>query len=121
MSFDYVAMQAVSTSLLTQAGQSVTRTVVIVGAYDPATGTATTTTSSSTRQGALLSYGKDAQQYVRGNLVQIDDRKLLLDPTGSVALTDTYTIQGQIYTVVSIKPTDPAGVPVLYELHVRLS
>jgi hypothetical protein len=46
---------------------------------------------------------------------------LLLDPTGAVALTDTYTIQGQVYTVVSIKPTDPAGVPVLYELHVRLS
>jgi hypothetical protein len=121
MSFDYVAMQGVSTSLLTQAGQSVTRTVVTVGAYNPATGEATTTTSTSTRKGALLNYSKTSEQYVRGNLVEINDRKLLLDATAAVALTDIYTIQGEQYTVVSIKPTNPAGTDVLFELHVRLS
>jgi hypothetical protein len=124
MTFDYVAMQAVSTSLLTQAGQSVTRTVVTVGAYNPATGEATTTTSTSTRKGALLNYGEAgrvSERNVRGNLVEIGDRKLLLDATGAVALTDIYTIQGEQFTVVSIKPTNPAGTDVLFELHVRLS
>ena len=120
MSF-YADVANLASSLLTQYGQPVTRTANTAGAYDPATGAAANTSVSTTRQGALFSYGKDAQQYVRGNLVQINDRKLLLDPAGQVALTDTYTIQGEVYTVVSIKPTDPAGVPVLYELHVRLS
>ena len=58
---------------------------------------------------------------MRGNLVEIGDRKLLLDATAAVALTDIYTIQGEQYTVVSIKPTNPSGVDVLFELHVRLS
>jgi hypothetical protein len=96
MSF-YADVASLSSSLLTQYGQPVTRTANTAGAYNPATGAAANTSVSTTRQGALFSYGKDAQQYVRGNLVQINDRKLLLDPTG------------------------PAGVPVLYELHVRLS
>jgi hypothetical protein len=120
MSF-YNNLATLSGSLLTEFGQAVTRTTNTAGAYDPATGEASNTTATTTRRGALFSYGKDAQQYVRGNLVQVNDRKLLLDPSGAVALTDTYTIQGEVYTVVSIKPTDPAGVPVLYELHVRLS
>jgi hypothetical protein len=120
MSF-YADTANIAANMLAQFGQAVTRTANTAGAYNPATGAAANTSVSTTRQGALFSYGKDAQQYVRGNLVQINDRKLLLDPTGSVSLTDTYTIQGEVYTVVSIKPTDPAGVPVLYELHVRLS
>jgi hypothetical protein len=120
MSF-YADLATLSGSLLTEFGQAVTRTANTAGAYDPATGAATNTTVTTTRRGALFTYGKDAQQYVRGNLVQVNDRKLLLDPSGQVAMTDTYTIQGEVYTVVSIKPTDPAGVPVLYELHVRLS
>lgn len=120
MSF-YDDIATLSTSLLAQFGQSVTRTTNTAGAYNPATGEAGNTTATTTRQGALFTYGKDAQQYVRGNLVQLNDRKLLLDATGPVALTDTYTIQGEVYSVVSIKPTDPAGIPVLYELHVRLS
>lgn len=121
MSVDYVGLQAVSTSLLTQFGQSVTRTTVAVGEYDPTLGSAATTTTTTTRIGALLNYGKNSEQYVRGNLVEMYDRKLLLDATAAVALTDIYTIQGEQYTVVSIKPTNPSGVDVLFELHVRLS
>lgn len=121
MSFDYAGAAALSTDLLTQFGQMVTRTANTAGVYDPNTGAVTQSSVNSNRIGALLNYGREAQGYVRGNLVEQSDRKLLLDPNGPVALTDTYTIQGQVYTVVSIKPTDPAGVKVLYELHVRLS
>jgi len=120
MSF-YADLATLSGSLLAAYGQAITRTANTAGAYDPATGAASNTAVTSTRQGALFSYGKDAGQYVRGNLVQVNDRKLLLDATAAVALTDTYTVQGEVYSVVSIKPTDPAGIPVLYELHVRLS
>jgi hypothetical protein len=117
----YNDLATLSQSLLTEFGQAITRTANTAGVYDPATGAATNSTVTTTRRGALFTYGKDAQQYVRGNLVQLNDRKLLLDPSGPVALTDTYTIQSEVYSVVSIKPTDPAGIPVLYELHVRLS
>jgi nanoRNase/pAp phosphatase (c-di-AMP/oligoRNAs hydrolase) len=115
---NYAATAASATKMLTQFGQTVTRTIVTAGAYDLATDTVTQTETTESRIGAVFDFA-DALQNMRGNLIQVYDKRLYLDPNGSAALTDRYTIGGTQYTVVSISETNPAGTVVLYDLHLR--
>ena len=118
MSKDYAATAASATRMLTHYGQTITRTTVTAGAYNLTTDTVTQTEATESRIGALFDF-PDALQNFRGNLIQVHDRRLYLDPNGSAAMTDRYTIGGVQYVVVSISETNPAGTVVLYDLHVR--
>lgn len=136
MAFDYAAMAETATELLTEFGQTVTRRAVINGEYDPATGTAGTTTSDTSRTGVILPF-QSGITHMRGNMVQMGDAQLLLDPNGSVEMTDRYILDmrgslswygyfhgdvaAQEFSVVSYERLAPAGRTVLYTLHLRQS
>lgn len=115
---NYTKTAATTLRLLTKHGQTVTRRALTQGTYDPATGGMTNTTADTTRKGALLSIAS-GETTIRGTLVQGADKRLLLDASGSVALSDNFVIGGVVYSVVSIGETNPAGTPVLYDLHIR--
>lgn len=120
MSFDYSEMAAVSLDLLTEFGQDVTRIAYTPGAYNPATGTSTPTTASTTRKGALFDIARGTQ-YLNGTLVERGDKQLLVDAEGAVNIEDRFTVNGVVYQIVSMAEVNPAGTPVLYDLHVRVS
>lgn len=121
MSFDYAKSATSATRLFTKFGQSVTHTVYDAGAYDPATGSVSSSTSAVTRVGVLFDFSSNAERYVRGNLVEVSDKKLLLDATTVVSLEDLLTVNSKEYQVVSIGELNPAGTLVMYDLHVRAS
>jgi len=122
MSF-YERIQKTADKLLKGKGQTVTLTKETAGAYDPATGTATVTTSAQTAYGAVFEYGN---QNIDGTLIKEGDKQLLLSAfqTDGTALTapvvnDTVTIGGVIYTITRIKPLAPAGTTVIYDCNIR--
>lgn len=124
MTFNYSKSAATARKLLTKFGRTVTRRTYTAGAYDPATGTSTPTTADTSRIGALFDYNdktSQGQQYVRGTLVIAGDKQLLLDAEGAAAATDHYIVGSAEYTVVSMAEINPAGTPVMYDLHLRLS
>jgi hypothetical protein len=114
---DWVELQADVSDLISGFGL-VTHRIFTVGTYDPATGTASTTTADSARRGAVLDFGA-GQTLCRGTLIQQGDKRLLLDAVIPVAMQDHFVVDGAEYVVVSIGETKPAGTPVLYDLHVR--
>lgn len=114
----YDRLSATALRLLAKFGQLVIRQEVSVGAYDPATSSATQTTTETTRIGVLLDY-PPGTLYGAGTLVEQGDKQLFLDAAGPVALTDIFLIAGQAYTVASVSELSPAGVVVLYELRVQ--
>lgn len=116
--FDYADTAALATEALTEFGAPITRRANTVGAYSPSTGAATSTTADTTRVGALFDYGS-GQTLVRGQLIQVSDKRLLVDPTAEVLMTDVFVVNGTTYTVVSIGEINPVGTRVLYDLHMR--
>jgi len=118
MTFDYADTAALAVEALTEFGAPVVRRVTTAPVYSPATGSASAVQSDLARVGALFDYGA-GQTQVRGQLVQVSDKRLLLDATGPVSQTDQFVVNGKVYSVVSIGEVNPAGTPVLYDLHVR--
>lgn len=120
MAFDYAELATLSTDLLTEFGQTVTRRSYTAGTYNPATGTATTTTADTSRIGAIFDFppGKTAE---RGTLIQAGDKQLYLDPSAAVALQDHFIVSGVEYVIVSVGEVNPAGTRVLYDLHLRVA
>ena len=118
MSFDYAEIAAEALELLTEFGQSITRTSYTVGTYDPATGANAVTTAITTRIGAIFDFGA-GKTLERGSLIQIGDKRLLLDATAAISQQDHFTIGGIEYVVVSIGEINPAGVAVMYDIHLR--
>ena len=116
--FDYADTAALAVEALTEFGAPIVRRVTTAPVYSPATGTASAVQSDLARVGAIFDYGA-GQTQVRGQLVQVSDKRLLVDPTAEVLMTDVFVVNGTTYTVVSIGEINPAGTRVLYDLHVR--
>lgn len=117
MSF-YSDLAKVSLDLLTRFGQTITRRACVAGAYVPATGTASQATTDTSRKGAVFAFGAGVT-FVRGQLVKITDKRLLVDATGPVLETDRFVIGGIEYTVVTMDEIAPAGTAAVYDLHIR--
>ena len=117
MSIDYSAIAVNALAVLADAGTAVTRRSYTDGTYNPATGAAAPTTADTARTGVVLNYSTGLAM-VRGALIKGGDKRLLLDAVGvAPALTDRFIVFGTEYRVVSIDETNPAGTPVLYDLH----
>jgi hypothetical protein len=121
VSFDYAKSQATATKLLTKFGQTVTRRTYTAGAYSTSTGASVQTTADTSRIGVLLDYENKGERYISGNLIQIGDKKLLLDGAGTAALTDRYIVQSVEYSVLSVTELKPAATTIMFELHLRVS
>jgi hypothetical protein len=103
---------------LREFGQAVTITTKSVGVYDPATGTATSTTTTQTAW--AVSFPRSVKD-IDGSMIKQGDQKLLLSMVGITAPTtdDTVTIGGIGYTITLIKSLSPAGIPMLCECNIR--
>ena len=97
-------------------GMTLRRTTM---AYNPATQTSTPTVADYAASGVVAEYeDKD----IDGTLVKAGDRLIILSAEG-LAITptpaDKVIVGGVVYSIVRDKPTNPAGVAVVYELQVR--
>jgi len=120
----YARMQATANKLLKGKGQKVTLIRQVSGAYDPATGQATVTTTIQAGTGAIFDY---ADKNIDGVLILSGDKQLLLSAVNSTgtALTaplvnDTVTdVGGVVRTITRIKALSPAGTTVLFDCNLR--
>lgn len=116
MSFNYPATAATATRLLQRFGAACTIKHPTGSAYDPAIGTTVPTYTSAPSTAAVFAY---AQKYIDGTLILQGDQQAYCAPGVAPVQGDTMTWAGRDYTVIAVKPTSPAGVPVLFEVQIR--
>lgn len=125
MSAFYDRMAATTLRLITEFGQGATLNDTTPGAYDPVTGETTGDTPiTQPCQLMLLEYtaNESGIKYAEGSQVQNGDKKIMIAAQGltwAPALTTTITADGAIWRVVNIKSSNPAGTPLVYEIHGR--
>lgn len=125
MSAFYDRMAATALRLITRFGQSATLDDVTPGTYDPVTGETTGDTPiTQPCQLILLDYSlqESGAKYAEGSQVLAGDKKILVAAQGltwAPALTTTVTADGDLWRIVNIKVSNPAGTPLVYELHGR--
>lgn len=121
----YSRMAATALRLITRFGQAATLDDVTPGTYDPVTGETTGDTPiTQSCQLILLDYSlqESGIKYAEGSQVQNGDKKVLLAAQGLTwvpQLTTTITADGAIWRVANIKSSNPAGTPLVYEIHGR--
>lgn len=115
MSFDYDPLAATATRLLTKFGQELTFTRTSKGAYDPATGTTTDTTSTFTKNGVLFDY-RDAD--IGDQTVLAGDRRLVAE-AHTYEVGDTVEIDSDTYRVISVSANQPGDTALVSELQIR--
>lgn len=118
MSF-YDNLQATATKLLTSYGKACTLRKQTSGAYNPATGSSTITTTDSEVVGVLLNYSK-SQMNQPDSLIQVNDRKAIIQGSVTPDVSDLFIFDGVTYRIISIKFVNPGGVNVISELQVRV-
>jgi hypothetical protein len=93
--------------------------------YDPVTGKgAAIVPVTQPGQVILLDYTMQEAGIINaaGSLVQQGDKKIMLAAKGLAwppTMTTTILADGLTWTIINIKTTNPAGTPLLYELHGR--
>ena len=100
-------------------GETVTLTTVTAGAYNPATGAATPSTSTQTVQATIEEY--DGADLIAG-LGAAGDKKVSIPAAQLSAApkpTDTVTVDGVVYAVVTVRTDRAGGVDILYTLQCR--
>lgn len=123
IAFDYARPAATAERLLTRFGQVVTVKRVTPGGYDPATGEATPVETSQVGTGALFDFGlhQSGTAFAPDSMILVGDKKLLLSPVGvsQPAPGDRVAVGADLFSVVNVKITAPAGVVVMYECQLR--
>lgn len=125
MSAFYDRMAATALRLIERFGQTATLTEVTAGEYDPVTGIdSEPETLTQPGQVILLDYTVQEAGIINaaGSLVQQGDKKILLAAKGLAwvpTMTTTVLAGGLTWTIINIKATNPAGTPLIYELHGR--
>lgn len=122
----YAATASRTLNTLDRKGASVTVTYRASGAYDPATGLSSITTSTATAKGVILPFSQGLRKLGNTNIA-IGDEQLLLSAltTAGAALTqpkvdDGVTVNGKAYNIVEVSPLRPDGATaVLYDITVR--
>jgi hypothetical protein len=110
----YQNMAATAKKLLTKFGQPVTITSYAAASYNPATGASSLTGTDTVTVGAIFSY-KDTM--VDGTMVKRGDKYLLCPIAADVG--DKVSLVIGTYSVIDVKPINPAGTPVMYKFNLR--
>ena len=76
------------------------------------------TYADTTWKGALLDFGA-GKTLERGSLIQVGDKRLLLEAGAAPQLEDHMIVGSDEYTIVSIGALEPSGIAVLFDLHLR--
>ena len=107
---------------LAEAGEDIILRTTVIGAYNPATGTSTTTTTDTIRKGYVMDYnlvvyGNDM---INNTLVQAGDKRLYMDANGiSPTLNDQVIIGGVTWQIKNIKNPNYTGTSVIFDCTIR--
>jgi hypothetical protein len=102
--FDYSGVRASAQRLIDRFGANFTFTREAAGAYDPTTGSTSTTTTSYTTNIVWLEYSKDE---VDETTIFRGDAKLVCD--GQVEPDDTVVYQNETWRIIDTSPLNPTG------------
>jgi len=114
----YIGLGKTAARLLTKFGGPLTVKRTVMGAYNPVTGTAATTVTTSSVHGLVLDF---AHRQIDGAVIKAGDRRVLLagnelaftlDPT-----TDRIVLGGVDHVIVHV--ASPVNEPVLVDAQVR--
>lgn len=114
----FLSLGKTAARMLTKFGGPLTVKRTVMGAYNPATGVAATTTTTSTVNGLVLDF---AHRQIDGAIIKAGDRRVLLagnelaftlDPT-----TDRIVLGGVDHVIVHVN--SPVNEPVLVDVQVR--
>lgn len=100
-------------------GASVTITTVTAGAYNPATGAATPTTTTTAVTAIIEEY--DGAELTAG-LGAAGDKKISVPAAQLSAIpspSDSAAVGGVTYAVIGVRTEEAGGVPILYVLRCR--
>ena len=114
-------------SLISRYGGDVVYTSYVPGAYNFDTGTSITTKKEYYTTGVVLDLTLQSNGYSikYGTLVQSGDKEAyLIPPDGGIIVnpaTDTFSMAGKTWKVVSFKEINPTGIaPLVYMLYLRV-
>lgn len=117
MSINYSSMAATATRLLTDNGQPVALRRTVGATYDPVTGTYS---GGSTQDLPMVgAFVHISSQYKLANNVQVGDRMMWVDASQTPTVGDSLVVGTDVYKVISVDASNPAGTPVAYKLQVR--
>lgn len=119
-------LRATADRLIEAQGQSVTLTRRAGGSYDPATSSATVSTSTQSGKAVIIPFSAGLRKMAGTNIPAGDVQCLLSalksDGTALSAphVDDTLTdASSRVYTVVEVSRLDPAGTALVYDLTLR--
>ena len=119
MSKDYSQSVATALKLITKFGAAVTLTTQTAGGYNTSTGEVTVTTATQSGFGVRVDWTKQDESWT---LVAVNDVKLILAASGITTaprVNDTVLFDSVTYTIISVKPAQPATVAIVYTLNLR--
>jgi len=120
------AQRSTAHRMIEAKGQTVTLTRRASGAYNPATGSASVTTTTQTGKGVILPFSQGIRK-APGTTVLATDRQCLLSglKADGTALTppqidDTLTdANGEVWAITEISPLAPAGLEIMFDLTIK--
>lgn len=120
MTFDYAEVAADALETLTEFGADVTlRTIPIPTNYSPATGTASSTPVNYTRKAVIFDFGVGITNR-NGVLIEEGNKRCLMQVGTKPTTRDLVILaDGTTYKIKAVGEINPAGTPVLYDLHLE--
>ena len=111
-------LRKVASKLMSRFGGTATIVRVTLGAYNPTTGTAAETTSSTELRGVL----QDVNLREVNELIQAGDKRLLIaaaDTPAAPTTADRVIIEGRTLQVIQVQTIEQDNEPITYELILR--
>lgn len=112
----YENLAATALRLLAKYGAPTTIQRVTIGAYNPATGTASNSTSNLTTTGLVRLY---QNKLIDGERVKVGDKEVVLSNEQIPLLSDKIIVDSVPWSIVNIREVNPAGTPIVYFAQIR--
>jgi hypothetical protein len=120
MTFNYASIASLASAQLEEFGQTVLLRNHPTGTYDPGTGENTTPAPVDVERKAALFDFAEGLTEENGTLIQIGDKRCLMEAGVEPSPEDQLvTAAGEVYSIARIGAVAPAGVVVIYKLHLR--
>lgn len=122
MSFDYAKSAATASRLIERFGRTIQHVKVAEGTYDTETSTVTNPETLTDVKACDFDFEDKSggQVYQSDSLVQIGDRYCLVAPgITAIDTSDKLDIDGVRWNIINVKRLSPAGVSVLWTVHIR--
>lgn len=116
---DYNNIAANVKASLGRAGMAASYVSVTNGVYNPSTGSVTATEATTQVSVVRLSY---SEYEMNNTQIKQGDIKVLMDATSlseDPKTEDKIVMNSETWNIIDIKPLDPAGIVVMYELRLR--